>query len=176
MTYRLTILGAALVAVAVAGCQTATGRTAGTVVDDSRTTAAVKSKLVADRPANLAAVGVNTVNNTVYLTGVVDTPAQRVRAEQLAWEVADVQQVVNNIQVRRSPTGAAPSATVAAPAGSGPSRAVVGTVTSVNAARGQVTVATGTEDLLVQLPASVVRDLRPGDEVTLDVTVRPARR
>jgi hypothetical protein len=177
MSYRLSILGVALVAAALAGCQTATGRTAGAVVDDSRTTAAVKAKLVADRPANLAAVGVNTVNNTVYLTGVVDTPAQRVRAEQLAWEVADVRQVVNNIQVQRAASGSAPAATVGGPpAASVPTRAVVGRVTSVDASRGQVTVATGTEDLLVQLPASVVRDIRPGDEITLDVGVRPGRR
>lgn len=175
MSYRLTILGVTLLAVAAAGCQTATGRTAGTVVDDSATTAAVKAKLVADRPANLASVGVNTVNNTVYLTGVVDTPTQRVRAEQLAWEVADVRQVVNNIQVQR-PAGA-PAATVpTAAAPTVPGRQVVGTVSSVDVARGQVTVATGSEDLLVQLPASVVRDIRPGDRITLDVNVQPVRR
>ena len=38
-----------------------------------------------------------------------------------------------------------------------------------------MTVATGSEQLLLQLPASVVRDLRPGDQVTLDMTVQPAR-
>lgn len=177
MSYRLTILGVALLTVAAAGCQTATGRTAGAVVDDSRTTAAVKAKLVADRPANLASVGVNTVNNTVYLTGVVDTPAQRVRAEQLAWEVSDVRQVVNNIQVQHAAGAPAPAATVpTASAPRAPGRQVVGTVSSVDVARGQVTVATGNEDLLVQLPASVVRDIRPGDQITLDVNVQPVRR
>jgi hypothetical protein len=52
---------------------------------------------------------------------------------------------------------------------------VVGTVSSVDAARSQVTVSTGTEQLLLQLPPGVVRDLRPGDQLTLDVNVRPAR-
>ena len=170
-SYRFTILGALLIAVAATGCQTATGRTTGTVIDDSSTTAAVKSKLVADRPANLTSVGVDTVHGTVHLTGVVDTPEQRMRAEQLAWEARGARQVVNNIQVRRSPAatvGTSPSASV-------PRRSVVGTVSSVDVARSQVTVATGSEQLLLQLPASVVRDLRPGDQVTLDMTVQPTR-
>lgn len=175
MNYPLTILGALLIAAAAAGCQTATGRTAGTVVDDSRTTATVKGKLVADRPANLTSVGVNTVNGVVYLTGVVESAGQRERAEQLAWEAGDVRQVVNNIQVQHQPTAATPAATVASPAPSAPSRSVVGTVSSVDVARNQVTVNTGSEQLLVQLPESIVRDLRTGDQVTLDVTVRPAR-
>jgi len=176
MRYRLTILGSLLIAVAVVGCQTATGRTAGTVADDTSTTAAVKSKLVADRPANLTSVGVNTVNGTVYLTGVVETPAQRMRAEQLAWEARGARQVVNNIQVQRPPAAATPAATVStSPAASGSRRSVVGTVSSVDAARSQVTVATGGEQLLLQLPASVVRDLRPGDQVTLDVSAQPTR-
>src|SRR5512145_3281565 len=174
MVYRVTMIGALLLAVAVAGCQTATGRTAGALVDDSSTTTAVKSKLVADRPANLTAVGVDTVNGTVYLTGVVDTPAQRVRAEQLAWEAGGVRQVVNNIQVQRSPAASTPSGTVAGPAASVPRRASVGTVTSVDTVRNQVTVTSGNEQMLLQLPASVVRDLRPGDQLSLDV-VQPAR-
>ena len=172
MRYSLTILGALFIAVAAAGCQTATGRTAGTVADDTSTTAAVKSKLVADRPANLTSVGVNTVNGTVYLTGVVETPAQRMRAEQLAWDAPGARQVVNNIQVQRQPAAATVGTS---PAVSVPRRSVVGTVSSVDVARSQVTVATGSEQLLLQLPASVVRDLRPGDQVTLDMTVQPAR-
>jgi hypothetical protein len=173
MGYRVTMIAALLLAVAVAGCQTATGRTAGTVVDDSSTTAAVKSRLVSDRPANLTAVGVDTINGTVYLTGVVETPAQRVRAEQLAWEASGVRQVVNNIQVQRPPTSATPSATVAGPPAVAPRRALVGTVSSVDTARNQVTVLSGSEQLLLQLPAGVVRDLRPGDQLSLDVTVQP---
>jgi hypothetical protein len=169
MIHRLAIL-VVLLSVALVGCQTATGRTAGTVVDDGSTTAAVKSKLVADRPANLTSVGVDTINGTVYLTGVVETPEQRMRAEQLAWETRGVRQIVNNIQVQR------PSATPSASAATGvPRRTVVGTVDSVDSARNQVTVSAGGEQLLLQLPATVVRDLRRGDQVTLDVSVQPRR-
>jgi BON domain-containing protein len=174
MNYRLTILVAALSTLVLTGCQTATGRSAGAVVDDSQTTASVKSKLVADRPANLTAVGVETVNGVTHLTGVVETPEQRLRAEQLAWEGSGVRQVVNNIQVQRPPVAAAPSAAVASP-GTVLRSAVVGTVSSVDAARSQVTVTTGTDQLLLQLPPGVVRDLRPGDQISLDVNVRPRR-
>ena len=41
--------------------------------------------------------------------------------------------------------------------------------------RGQVTVASGNEQLLLQLPAAVLRELRPGDHLTLDVNPRAAR-
>jgi hyperosmotically inducible protein len=170
MSHRITMLAASVLALALTGCQTTTGRTAGTVVDDGTTTAAVKSKLVADRPANLTTVGVDTVNGTIYLTGVVDTPEQRVRAEQLAWQTGGVRQVVNNIQVRRPPAAATPAGTTASPAASPAARrALIGTVSSVDTARGQVTVSAGGEQLLLQLPSSVVRDLRPGDQISLDV-------
>jgi predicted small secreted protein len=170
--HKLIVLVAILSALVVAGCQTTSGRTAGSYVDDSHTTAAVKSKLVADRLANLTAVGVETVNGVTYLTGVVDTPEQRLRAEQFAWDVSGVRQVVNNIQVQRPPVAVVPSAS---PATTAPRRAVLGTVSSVDVARSQVTVATRNEQLLLQLPSSVVRDLRPGDQISLDVNVRPTR-
>jgi hyperosmotically inducible protein len=177
MTHRFTILVALVSVLALGACQTATGRTAGTFVDDASTTAAVKAKLVGERPANLTAVGVETVNGVTYLTGAVETPAQRVRAEQLAWEVSGVRQVVNNIQVQRPlaqpPRADSPAAAVAtAPP---VRRSVVGTVSNVDPARSQVTVTTATDQMLLQLPAEVVRDLRPGDQVSVDVTVRPAR-
>lgn len=172
MYQRFVILVAFLAVIAVTGCQTTTGRTTGTFVDDSRTTAAVKSKLVADRPANLTSVGVETVNGATYLTGVVDTPEQRLRAEQLAWDASGVRQVVNNIQVKRVPVATGPSAS---PAVTAPRHAVVGTVSSVDVARSQVTVTSGNDQFLLQLPASVVRDIRPGDQLSLDVNVRPVR-
>jgi hyperosmotically inducible protein len=177
MKHRLTMMVALLGATVLIGCQTTTGRSAGTYIDDSSTTAAIKSKLVADRPANLTSVGVETVNGVTYLTGVVATPQQRLRAEQLAWEASGVRQVVNNIQVQRPPVVITPSGPVAAsPATAAPPRrAVVGTVSSVDTARNQVTVSTGTDQLLLQLPADVIRDLRPGDQISLDMSVRPGR-
>ena len=85
--------------VLVVGCQTLTGKSAGTNVDDTAVTASVKARLVADKPANLTRVDVDTNQGTVYLNGTVDSPEQRARAEQLAWQSKGVKAVVNNLQV-----------------------------------------------------------------------------
>ena len=92
-----------LVAVIVmTGCQSITGKTAGTTVDDATVTATVKSRLVADKATNLTRVDVDTNNGTVYLNGTVDSPEQKAKAEQLAWQAKGVKSVVNNLQVRRN--------------------------------------------------------------------------
>lgn len=85
--------------VLVVGCQTLTGKSAGTNVDDTAVTASVKARLVTDKPANLTRVDVDTNQGTVYLNGTVDSPEQRARAEQLAWQSKGVKAVVNNLQV-----------------------------------------------------------------------------
>jgi hyperosmotically inducible protein len=82
-----------------AACQSMTGKTAGETFDDATITASVKSRLVADKPANLTRVDVDTNNGTVYLNGTVETPEQKTRAEQLAWQAKGVKSVVNNLQV-----------------------------------------------------------------------------
>jgi osmotically-inducible protein OsmY len=84
-----------------AGCRSMTGRSVGQNVDDASVTASVKSKLVADQASNLTRVDVDTNNGTVYLNGTVETPEQKVRAEQLAWQAKGVKSVVNNLQVQK---------------------------------------------------------------------------
>ena len=84
-----------------AGCGATGGRSAGEVVDDATITAAVKTKLVADRTSNLTRVDVDTTNATVYLKGSVATSDQKARAEQLAWEAKGVRGVVNQLQVSK---------------------------------------------------------------------------
>ena len=157
-----------LTALAATGCTTMTGRTAGATTEDAATTTAVKGHLVADRAANLTAVNVDTVNGTVYLTGAVERPDQRIRAEQLAWQARGVRQVVNNLQVRQpATTVVVPSSTVAASPAAPTRQAAVGTVMAVDTARNQVTVRSGNEQLLMQLPSNVVSGLRPGDTIWL---------
>lgn len=82
-------------------CQSMTGKSAGKTIDDAGITASVKSKLVADKAANLTRVDVDTNNGTVYLNGTVDSPEQKSRAEQLAWQANGVRSVVNNLQVQK---------------------------------------------------------------------------
>jgi hyperosmotically inducible protein len=91
----------AIVLFLLAGCQAMTGKTAGRNVDDAAITASVKSTLVADKAANLTRVDVDTNNGVVSLNGVVDSPDQKSRAEQLARRVDGVKKVVNNLQVAR---------------------------------------------------------------------------
>jgi hyperosmotically inducible protein len=99
-TAKLIVMALALVT-ALAGCRAMTGKTAGENVDDATITASVKSKLVADKAANLTRVDVDTNNGTVYLNGTVDAPEQKTRAEQLAWQASGVKSVVNNLQVQK---------------------------------------------------------------------------
>jgi hyperosmotically inducible periplasmic protein len=83
-----------------AGCTSTTGQTAGQYVDDRTITASVKSKLVADRAANLTRVDVDTTNHVVSLNGVVQSADQKRRAEELAAQVHGVRSVNNNLQVQ----------------------------------------------------------------------------
>ena len=90
------------------GCRSMTGRSVGRVIDDTTVTAHVKSKLVADKAANLTRIGVTTVNGVVHLDGAVDAVQDKVQAEELARTVEGVTNVVNNIQVSRASGSASP--------------------------------------------------------------------
>ena len=86
----------------VGGCTSMTGQSTGQYVDDRTITTSVKTKLVADRAANLTRVDVDTTNRVVSLNGVVQTPDQKQRAEELAMQVTGVRSVNNNLQIQRS--------------------------------------------------------------------------
>ena len=90
------------------GCRSMTGRSVGRVIDDTTVTAHVKSKLVADKAANLTRIGVTTVNGVVHLDGAVDGVQDKVHAEELARSVDGVTSVVNNIQVSPASGSASP--------------------------------------------------------------------
>jgi hyperosmotically inducible protein len=90
-----------VIVLAAVACQTATGKRAGTAIDDATITASVKSRLVADKAANLTRVDVDTNSGTVYLNGTVDTAEQKAKAEQLALQARGVKNVVNNLQIQK---------------------------------------------------------------------------
>jgi len=83
------------------GCQAVTGRTAGQNIDDSNTTAAVKTQLARDKVASLTRIDVDTNAGVVSLNGTVESPEQRAQAEQIAKGVGGVKRVINNLQVQR---------------------------------------------------------------------------
>ena len=93
---------AALLAVALSGCQVMTGRTAGQNVDDARISTSVQTTLTADKASNFTRIDVDTTNGVVYLNGTVQSAEHKARAEQLAGRVDGVKKVVNNLQVGKS--------------------------------------------------------------------------
>ena len=102
MTSAFRAVAVLLVLVAVvAGCQSMTGKSAGTNIDDATITASVKSKLVGEKASNLTRVDVDTNNGTVYLNGTVESAEQKAKAEQLAGQASGVKTVVNNLQVHK---------------------------------------------------------------------------
>lgn len=69
-------------------------------MNDSSITAAVQSKLTADRISNFTRVDVDTEQSVVHLSGVVRTSHQKTRAEELAGQVGGVKRVTNNIKIQ----------------------------------------------------------------------------
>jgi osmotically-inducible protein OsmY len=101
-TCRAIVLSVALAfLMSITGCTSTTGQTAGQYVDDSTITASVKAKLVGDKLANFTRVDVDTTNKVVSLNGVVETPDQKTRAEQLAMQVSGVSRVENRLQIQK---------------------------------------------------------------------------
>jgi hyperosmotically inducible protein len=96
-----TLVAVFVVLAFVAGFQSVTGRSAAANVDDAGITASVKTKIVADKAANLTRIDVDTIRGTVYLNGLVDSAQQRTRAERLAKQISGVKSVVNNLQVKQ---------------------------------------------------------------------------
>jgi osmotically-inducible protein OsmY len=86
-----------LTAALVSGCETMTGKTAGQITDDATISAAVKSKLTAERASNFTRIDVDTTRGTVYLKGTVENDFEKRRAEEVAKEVDGVRDVVNEL-------------------------------------------------------------------------------
>jgi len=85
---------------ALSGCQSTTGKTAGQTMSDASITTAVQAKLTSDRLSNFPRIDVDTERGVVNLSGVVETEAQRARAERLALQVNGVVRVNNNLQIQ----------------------------------------------------------------------------
>jgi hypothetical protein len=169
-TVKVAVVAVVLVA-ALGGCRSMTGRTAGELVDNKLTVVKVKSKLTADRLANLAWVDVDANNGVVYLSGNARTPQQKQRATELAMQASGVRQVVNNIvvndtaQAQAASPAASPSTAAAA---SGP---LTGEVVRVDQGSGDVTLrmADG-NNVQLRLPPPSLRTVKAGDRLTISVS------
>jgi hyperosmotically inducible periplasmic protein len=86
------------------GCASdTTQRSSGQTVDDAAITAKVKSQLLSDPNVSGLNVNVTTFKGQVQLSGYVDNPDQRSKAEQITRGVSGVQSVSNDLIVK--PTG-----------------------------------------------------------------------
>ena len=181
-----TVLKVAAIAVALvitaSGCRSLTGRTAGEIFDDKTTVGTVKTKLVRDRVQNLTWVNVDARDGVVYLTGNVETAAQKARATELAAETSGVRRVVNDLIVNSGndtastprPVAASSSTPAASPTTT-PSSArvasgtITGDVVTVDQGTGHVTLRSGGGDFELRLPPESVRNVRPGDRLSVSV-------
>ena len=89
------------------GC-TLAGRSLNEYVDDALVKGSVKRSLADGGMSRRDGVTVDTFDGTVYLTGTVETELQKSDAEIRVWQVAGVEQVVNDLVVRGA--GDAPAA------------------------------------------------------------------
>jgi osmotically-inducible protein OsmY len=67
---------------------------------DAAINAAVKSRILTDPMGKLGDVSVETIRGQVYLRGVVHTPDDKRRAQDLAKETPGALAIVNNLEVR----------------------------------------------------------------------------
>jgi hyperosmotically inducible periplasmic protein len=84
----------------LSGCQALTGETLGEHIDDTTITSTVKTKLAAEKGTTLTRIQVDTDRGVVQLSGVVDSAADKSRAEQITRGVGGVKGVRNNLQVK----------------------------------------------------------------------------
>ena len=92
---------AAIVLVTTQGCAVTRGQEGvGAYIDDTAITTSVKGRMINNPNVDGAAISVETLNGTVMLSGFAKSSAERKIAEDLAWKVAGVKSVRNEIAVR----------------------------------------------------------------------------
>jgi len=98
----LALSGCVATAVGAAGAvgvATVQEKSVGTAVDDATSSAEIKGKLLRENRKAYSEVDVEVANNLVLLSGRVDTPEERVRAESIAWSSSRIEDVANEIKI-----------------------------------------------------------------------------
>jgi osmotically-inducible protein OsmY len=86
---------------AASGCAVQRGQqTAGAYVDDAAITTALKGRYVGKSEVDASSISVETLNGVVLLSGFAKDPTEKAAAESMAWKVAGVKSVKNEIIVR----------------------------------------------------------------------------
>ena len=93
-----TLAGATLLG---AGCSVMRGQqSAGSYVDDTGITTAIKAKFVEDKVVSAGSINVETLSGTVQLSGFARSEDEKRQAEQIARNTRNVRAVRNDIVVR----------------------------------------------------------------------------
>lgn len=103
MYLRTTLASAmtALMLLTASGCAVMRGQeNTSNYVDDAAITTAVKAKLVANKDVDAGAIKVETLNNTVMLSGFAKSALEKSTAESVAMQTKGVHSVKNQIVVR----------------------------------------------------------------------------
>jgi osmotically-inducible protein OsmY len=103
MYLRTTVASAitALMLLTASGCSVIRGQeNASNYVDDAAITTAVKAKLVENKNVDAGAIKVETLNNTVMLSGFAKSALEKSTAESIAMQTKGVHNVKNQIVVR----------------------------------------------------------------------------
>lgn len=100
-TFVPCLLLVAAATVLQAGCAVQRGQeTVGAYIDDASITSSVKLRLAQSQAVSATAIGVETLNGVVQLSGFAKSSAERSAAEKLAREVKGVKAVKNEIAVQ----------------------------------------------------------------------------
>ena len=173
--FTLVLFSVALVATLGLAASPLQAKSVGTFIDDTGTTAQVKTKLAADTISNLTKIEVTTDEGIVTLNGSVDSPERVARAADIAASVKGVRAVVNNLHATGTTIppapGSVPPATTSlppTPAGS-PLVDATGVIAQFDPATGTITLEDGrvvraTRDTAIWQPTPV-QSLRPGTSV-----------
>ena len=102
------LIAIGLLASVFSGCSLA-GRTFGGYVDDKLIRTSVRRGIAGEHWRPPRGINVDTYERTVYLSGQVDTAAQKAEAEAAAWRVEGVEQVINDLNVRADGVAASAS-------------------------------------------------------------------
>jgi len=84
-----------------AGCAVVRGQeTVGAYIDDKAIATSVKTKLIADKTVDAAAVNVDSLNGTVKLSGFAKSSTEKAQAGYIARNTKGVREVLNDLTVR----------------------------------------------------------------------------
>ncbi|MBD3769165.1 MAG: BON domain-containing protein [Rhodobacterales bacterium] len=102
LTLLLPLGGCVVAAVGTAGAvglTAAQDKTMGEALDDATLSNQIKAKLLSENSEKYAEVDVEVANGLVLLSGRVNNPEDRVRAEGIAWSAALTKDVANEIKI-----------------------------------------------------------------------------